>query len=390
MKQKDWKNNNRKLNVILLQPENQINKPSHLVKQVYSNSLTANQKKTYNFLIRELLKNDKEILESNKIKVKRKEIENFLKVTKYNDLYSDLDKLIKTIITIEDKKTRARSGLISGYIMPKDPFDDDADNQYIHIEFNSKLTKTFHKIEKYIKINIHELRSLKHTHSITLYEILKRQLNNHSNLCKINLTEHELRIYLNIEKNKYSKPSDFHLYVVKRAVKEIQLKTLIELNYERIKITKGVYQYNFSFSQYIDLSLAQFISKLKSLSYYKSITFTIDNINYRFQAVDKDGNYAKDINALDIKILLIKENTTKDKIEGIRRNYFKSKEILSKEESQKIYQNVYDIYLKGNGYIFVYKYFILQDLYVENIKKLDDIPEEYQINCLKYSKQFEK
>ena len=90
---------------------------------------------------------------TNKIKVRRKDIEIFLGVLKYNTIYQDLEKLIKTVVTITDENHRTVSGLIASYTVPKDKLDADADDALITIEFSSKLTRTFIKIENYIKIN---------------------------------------------------------------------------------------------------------------------------------------------------------------------------------------------------------------------------------------------
>ena len=387
MNKEKWLEKNQDKNVILFQEDNKIYKPSHMIKQVYSNALTTNQKKIYNFLVKELLKSSISVLDNNKIRVRRKDIEDFLQIKKYKELYIDLDKLIKTIITIEEPDLVARSGLISGYIMPKDKYDKEADNQHIQIEFNSKLTETFHKIERYIKMDIEELQALNNTHAITLYEIFKRQMNGHSTLCKLNLTTNELRKYLNISDKNYSSATDFNRYVIKKAIDEINKKTSISVEYKRVKLSKGVYQYNFSFSQIMDISLTQFIDTLKELAYYKSVNFVLDNKSYRFQAVNSYGDYARDISAKDTKILLI--DTARDKIDTEKRNYFIHSETLEKEEALKIYNKLYKKYLKEKAFVFIYNFFIVKNLDKDNIKNISDIDEKFLDFVVEFASKFQ-
>lgn len=392
MNKTEYTKHNRDKNLILFQPPEHINKPSHLVKKLFSNSLTTNQKKMYNFLLRELLKNDKTSLETNKILVKRKDIESFLNIKQYKELDADLDKIMGTKIYIEEEKYKTKAVLISSYTMPKDLFDNEADGQNIVIRFDTKLTKTLHNIEKYIKIDLNELQALKNTHAITLYEIFKRQLNNHNTASKINLTIDELKIYLNIDLKQYTRPVDFEKYVVKKAIKEINLNTNLQIDYTRKKIRVGEYIYKFIFNQYIELSFNAFVKILRQKGYYKSVAFTLEGKNYTWQGIDtKTGEYALDITDPKAKILLINEDISRDKILGKKRNYFDNKETLTREEAEEIYTKLYNSFLNDKPFIFIYKLFILNDFDAsQNIKSISEIEETAWDFVEEYTQYFTK
>ena len=125
MKQEQWQQKNKQKPIELYQPEDGINKPSHLIKQVYDDSLTTNQKQLYNLLLRTLLDPSIKKDEPNKIKLKTKDIEKVLGMKKYKELKDDLRKLMKTIIKISDNEFEAESVLISSYKMPKDLLNQD-------------------------------------------------------------------------------------------------------------------------------------------------------------------------------------------------------------------------------------------------------------------------
>lgn len=396
MNENEWKKQNRDKNFILFQPPETIVKPSHIIKKIYSNGLTQNQKKLHNLLLRELFQNDKNVLNSNVIKIKRKNILEFLGVKKYNELELDLSKLTRTLITLEEeidgKIYRTRAGLISSYTMPKDLFNnEDEQNHNITIRFDTKLTETFHKIKRYIKIDINELQALKNTHSITLYEIFKRQLNNHSTAVKINFSEDDLKKYLNIEK-KYKISYEFHKFVIKKVIKEINRNTNITVNYERIKESKGKYLYKFTIGQYIELTYNNFVKIMKKNGYYKSVSFLLNNKKYCWMGIDKKtGEYALDIHQKDSEILLINENILDDKIRGKKRNYYLNRETFSGEEADEIHRQLYKIFLNDKSILFTYKLFILQDFdNSKNIKSIADIDEKYWDFVEEYSQHFTK
>jgi len=387
MNKEQWHKANKGLDIVLLQPEHTINKPSHLIKQLLSNSLTTNQKKLYNLLIRKLLDNKKDILEINRITIKRKEINQFLKISKYQELEQDLARLQRTVITVEDEKYSTRSVLISSFSMPKDLFDKEADGLNIIVRFDTKLTETFREIKSYANLHIYELQALKNTHSISLYEIFKKQLNHHNTAAKINFTEVELKQFLNIDTKQYKRSIDFHNYVIKKAINEINSNTLLDINYKRIKIKKGEYQYNFIFSQYIELTLNNFTQILKKLAYYKSIIFSLDNVNYTFEKVFKD----KTLKNEDQHILLINYDIANKKDLGEKQNYFNNSETLPKEDSEIIYKKLYDIFLVQKSICFIYQFFILKDFTPDKIiKSIGDIEEEYWDFTQEYSQHFTK
>ncbi len=382
MNKKTWKANNKDLDVILVQTSDTFNKPSHLIKQVYDSSLTINQKKLYNLLLRKLLENKKEILEINKIIIKRKDINEFFNIKKYHNLEQDLTRLQKTIITIDDKEHYTKSVLISSYDMPKD-----LGKNHLVIRFDTKLTQTFRDIAKYVKLPMDELQALKNTHSITLYEIFKRQLNKHSSKCKLNLSEQELRNYLNIDKDKYPKPSDFKRYVVDKPINEINTNTKVDIEYKRVKLTKGVYQYKFIFSQKLILTFNDFITRLKKLSYADGIDFTFKKKLLSYQAIDELGNYSLDIEDKDTKILLINKTIENEKDLGIKRHPSNNRETYSDDEAGEINHKIYELFLKDDILVFVYKFFILKNLDI-NVKSKKVIPVEFKGFCEEYKKSF--
>lgn len=375
MNKKTWKANNKDLDLLLVQPADTFNKPSHLIKQVYDNSLTINQKKLYNLLLRKLLDNKKEILEVNEIIIKRKDINEFLEIKKYHNLEQDLTRLQKTIIIIDDKEHYTKSVLISSFTMPKD-LHNKIGGQNIIIRFDTKLTQTFRDIAKYVKLPMEELQALNNTHSITLYEIFKRQLNKHSSKCKLNLSEQQLRDYLNIDKDKYPKPSDFKRYVVDRPINEINTYTKLDIAYTRVKISKGVYQYNFIFSQKIQLTFSDFISRLRKLSYANSIDFTFKKKLLSYQSIDELGDYSLDVDDKDTKILLINKTIENEKDLMIKRSSSNNRETFTDDEAGIINHKIYELFLKDGSLVFIYKFFVLNNLDI-NIKSEKEIPDEF-------------
>ena len=98
-----WEEINKDRDVVLYQPRNGINKPSKIVKSMYSNSLTTKQKNTYNFLVGQLLDNKKSILDFNEISFNLKDLENSMNITKYVDFEKDLKRLQRTLIEFTEE-----------------------------------------------------------------------------------------------------------------------------------------------------------------------------------------------------------------------------------------------------------------------------------------------
>jgi hypothetical protein len=382
MTKEQWEKQNKGKDLVLSQPEHTINKPSHLIKQVYDNSLTVTQKKVYNYLIRTLLDNPKDILNSNEIKLHNQDLEKFLKKKQYKskEIEEDLKKLQKTIISIDDGEYRTKSVLISSYTMPRDLFDNNIDGT-LTIRFDTKLTKTLHEIKRYAALSINELSVLQNVHSVTYYEIFKRQLNKYNTRGKLNLTEEQLREFLNIPEEQYrgrNGPDNFHKKVVKLPLEEIHLNTSIDVSYERVKLSPGKYQYNFIFSQYVELTLSQFVQLLKEKSHYYDTNFKYKGKRYGFEKVYKLESLPKGMKEHKENIegwLLVNRDIQEKKDLGESQSYFNNRETLTRDESDEVYSALYDMFLKEKSHVFLYKFFILNDLDQE-IESINNIPPE--------------
>ena len=340
MEQPEWKDKNKDKDIVLYQPNNGLNKPSKLIRTMYSNSLTSKQKHTYNFFLRELLITKKseliidKNLGSNEISFKLKDLQNHLGIKKYHDLEKDLTKLQTTLIKIFEEDSYTQATLLSSFTLPKE----NNELNEVVIRFDTRYTKVLHNIPAYIFLPYKELEKLKNTHSITYYEMFKRQLNKYEHTISIKFTEEELRALLNIDKKQYPTPNKFKLWCVDKPLEQINAYTSVSVSYERIKVSKGVYSFKFNASQSLELTFNQFVNKFKKYCMDKDITFSYKKKKYYYSEHFENNN---------VSILLTDLNIEENKNVKSKTQY-KNNETLNKNEAEEIHYFIYDNFIDNN------------------------------------------
>ena len=334
------------INPYLLQEPEHFNKPSQLIRQIIDTPLTTRQKKIYSFCLRELLKSENK---SNEITTTVKDMCDFLG-TDNRHIKSDLIRLQKTTIVIEEEGKRTTTAqLLSSHTMPKEQDLEKSFEMFrtMTIRFDTRMTEVLNEIYSYAKLDLTVLKKLKITHSITLYEIFKRRLIKTS-AGRLNLTETELRKYLNLEK-KYLDIRDFNKHL-KKWIKEIEDNSNMSITWEKRKRNK-INSYAFLVSDFLVLNFNTFRHKILKIKQIENLIFTYENRKYFL--IDTEDNleklyitdYEKYMSYGDKKHL---------------KNYNKSF-TLPKEDAKNIWQEMYSDFL-DNQFVFLYKFFIKNDL----------------------------
>ena len=350
----------QKVNPYLLQEPEHFNKPAKLIKQVIDTPLTVRQKKIYSFCLRELLKEE---TTTNEIDTTVKDLLDFLGVQNKNDIKADLRKLAKTTIIIEEEESNktTEAQLLSGHTMPKDQENSFDIFRTLTIRFDTRLTKVLKEIYSYAKLDLTVLKKLNITHSITLYEIFKRRLIK-VNAGKINLSEADLRKYLNLE-DKYLEIKAFNREL-KKWIKDIESNSNMSITYENKKHNKENI-YHFIVSDFIALPFSTFKKKIVNIKNISDLIFKYQNKEYCL--MQHSDNSSKDIENLFIMdYQKYMTYGSKEHLSNYEKNF-----TLNKEEAKTIWEYLYNQFLE-NQYLFLYKFFILRDMDKE-IKSISTI-----------------
>ncbi len=334
---------------LIYQEPNKLNKPHILVKIAQDRALTARDKKIYNIFIRELLVLNPVDFKNNEIRLSLTKISNILGITTLNDLYSSIEKLMKTIITFEDNDLRTRAVMISSYDKPLEIMKLDDDIEYnphsLVIRFDTKLTmKILEYADKYAKIDLNDINRLKISHAITLYEIFIKSLGKYSQQ-KINISERELRKYLHLN-DKYKDIKDFTKSVIKKSVEELNEQTKLTVTYKRSKIdNENVYK--FEVSQQLSYTFSKF--KKCILEQYNYIEFFFEGKEYRFDNTDPENK--------SIYFICEAENN----------------QMVKKEKAESIYEFAFGMINKSPEE-FIYKFIINKNINREvfNVSDMDE------------------
>jgi hypothetical protein len=337
------------INPYLLQEPEHFNKPSKLIRQVIDTPLTTRQKKIYSFVLRELLKKENK---SNEITTTVKDMCDFLG-TDNRHIREDLKRISKTTIVIEEVGRRTTTAqLLSSYTMPKEQDLDKSFEMFrtLTIRFDTRLTEILNEIYSYAKLDLTVIKKLKNTNSLTLYEIFKRRLIKTS-AGRLNLTEKELRKYLNLE-DKYLDIRDFNKHL-KMWIKEIEDNSNMSITWEKRKRNK-INTYAFLVSDFLVLDFNTFRKRILKMKNISDLIFTYEKRKYFL--IDTENNldklyitdYEKYMSYGDKKHL----------------NNFNKSFTLPKEEAKIVWENMYSYFL-NNQFIFLYKFFIKNDLDLE-------------------------
>jgi len=335
------------INPYLLQEPESFNKPSQLIKQLVDTPLTTKQKKMYSFFLRELLQQENG---SNEIKTTVHDLCKFLG-TEDRHIKPDLRKLAKATIIIEEEgKYVTEAQLISSHTMPKEQKGLE-EFRTLTIRFDTRLTEVLKEIYSYAKLDLTVLKKLKNTNAITLYEIFKRRLGKRT-AGKLNLSEHDMRKYLNLE-NKYKDNRDFNKNL-KKWIQEIEHNSNMSITMERKKY-QGNNIYHFIISDFLAMPFNDFKKKILSIGKIEELVFTLNKKRYIFAKHGEDSSY----NLEDFLIADYDKWKTYGTEEHLK--HFKKNFTLNKKEAEEIWQYLYNQFL-DNEYIFIYRFFIINDL----------------------------
>jgi len=321
---------NKENEPILKQEIEKFNKPHILVKIALDKALTTRDKKIYNIFIRELLMLNLKQFKTNVINLSITKISQLLGVTTRTELYKSLDKLRNTDISFDNEAIITFPKMISSYTRAKNNQKDS-----LRILFDTDLTDTILKYgNRYAKLDIADINSLKITHSITLYELFIRSLGTYTNQ-KLHYTEQELRKYLHLQ-DKYLDIKLFNQKVVKNSITELNKKTKLSVTYKRVK-ENNVNIYKFHIKQELIYNFNKFKKTITHNKCYQDIVFKYKATSYTFY---------KDLEDKKPQYLIINARTY---------------ETLDKEKAEKIWTYMYKL-LNKNDKEFVYKFITFRDL----------------------------
>lgn len=202
--------------------ENYIVKANKLIEA--KGRMTALEQKLFSTLVSEIQPNDKDFKEY------EFSIKNFIDLTGSNDnkIYMDIHnsarRLMNKIITIETDKTVMTTALLSSVETPKG-------EGVVKMTFHPFLKPYLLDIkERFTQYQLKNILTLKGTHSIRIYELLKQ----YENIGKREFELLEFKTILGLQ-NEYDRVFDFEKYVLKTSKEEINEYTDITIDYEKIK-----------------------------------------------------------------------------------------------------------------------------------------------------------
>jgi len=330
---------NKENEPILKQEIEKFNKPHILVKIALDKALTTRDKKIYNIFIRELLMLNLKQFKTNVINLSITKISQLLGVTTRTELYKSLDKLRNTDISFENEAIITFPKMISSYTRAKNNQKDS-----LRILFDTDLTDTILKYgNRYAKLDIADINSLKITHSITLYELFIRSLGTYTNQ-KLHYTEQELRKYLHLQ-DKYLDIKLFNQKVVKNSIFELNNKTKLKVTYKRVK-ENDINIYKFHIKQELVYNFSKFKKTILSNEYYQDIVFKYKNTSYAFY---------KDLEDKKPQYLIVNARTDKT---------------IVREKAEEIWTYMYELLNKSDKE-FIYKFITYRDLDLKDYNSND-------------------
>lgn len=207
--------------------ENYIVKSNKLVEA--KGKMTTLEQKLFSTLVSEITPDDKDFKEY------VFSIKNFIRLTGTNEnkIYIDIHKsaknLMNKIITIETDKTIMTTALLSSVETPKG-------EGIIKITFHPFLKPYLLDLkQRFTKYQLKNILTLKGSHSIRIYELLKQ----YERIGKREFKLNALKKILGLE-NEYDRIYDFEKYVLKTANIEINRETDLSITYEKIKIGRKI------------------------------------------------------------------------------------------------------------------------------------------------------
>lgn len=232
------------------QEHNTLNKPSILVNIAHEVDISLNALKVYNFIIRELFKQD---IEYNTIITTT-----FSKIAEslnYNSKHSSLQ-ILDYLIELEECRIRTKTWnysrndwkdnlittLISAIIYNEE------DNT-LKIEISQSLRDLILKYrDTFAKLDLEELKKIKSKHTLKLYELFKDYSYHKNHKMNVELTD--LLDYLNIPKESpyRNNISIFNRNILKKSINEINSKSYMNVEYKYYRANKSNNKAYYSFS----------------------------------------------------------------------------------------------------------------------------------------------
>lgn len=290
---------------LINQEHNIFNKPSLLVNLAHNLDISINALKIYNFIVRELFKKD---IEHNSCL-----ITSYPKIAKflgYEGKYSN-EKILENLNELVDckiytkvfNKTRNdwEDNLIT-HLLSSVRYHKNEQQLFCYIDLELRdLILQYHNT--FAKLDLVEMKTIKSRHTLKLYELFK-DYSYHRNH-KLKLSVADIQEFLNIPPNsKYRETiSIFNRDVIKKAIKEINQKTYMNVNFEYFRKSKKndttyyIFIINdvnrFSFNLFKETMIIYCIERKNSINYA-----TANSFNVMF--LDKNGKTVQTEKAKEI------------------------------------------------------------------------------------------
>lgn len=117
----------------------------------------------------------------------------------------------------------------------------------INIKFNQEIVDLLTFEAGYSALELAEFGSLQSFYALRYYAIAKSKMG--YNEPWFEFTEEELRDFFKLGKEKYPNRTHFEMYVIEKPIAEVNEKTLLKIDVEKNKISKGKYKYHFAVSK---------------------------------------------------------------------------------------------------------------------------------------------
>lgn len=158
----------------------------------------------------------------------------------YTYVKEAVERLMRRVITFERVNEKGKKEFTKYALISKAKYVEGSAT--VEVQIHRDLVPFYRKLkERYTKIPLKPVFSMKSKYSIRLYELLKQF---ESTGYRIDSLE-DLRFYLAIEKNEYKRFESFERKVIQPAVSEISEKTDITVSYRKIKRGRKVAEIEF-------------------------------------------------------------------------------------------------------------------------------------------------
>jgi plasmid replication initiation protein len=246
-----------------------IQKDSQLISIYASGQLTATQKKIYNsliFMTKQILKQDSEL---SVFRIRIHDLLNCMSGDKelhHNHIIDNLKKIKDirveyNVLKKNKKQTISVCNLIGGIVI---------ENGMIEYNFDFQILRAIQLPDSYAYLDLKIIKGLNSKYSIGLYEILK----DYKKLKMIDIELDKFKKSMDIEENGYPRFNTFRDKVLTPAIEEINSKTDLEIDYDKITHGRKVVGLRFSIrdNKNYDKSLRDKITVTETKPISESVT----------------------------------------------------------------------------------------------------------------------